>query len=139
MSDELSQEHQRVQLELAVHDVPAFLACLGIGTLTAIAQGTVPPETGIWTLAVPRFREPLLHLSTIPTDLLEVFGTSDELVALQTVRPEQFGVVVAEMVNRLHAVLAQVADPDWGMRCRWLLESVPAPHAGEPPTPDEGG
>ena len=112
-----------VQMQVSKDVLPAFLACLGIGTLHAIRMGAVPAEAGTWTLASPRFLSPIQDRSMAPKEVIEVCRVCDELGAIQKLLgPGEFDNAVAELIERLRAVLAQV-DPDWGMGFSWLENS----------------
>jgi hypothetical protein len=104
-----------MQLQIRNEDLPAFLACLGIGTLHAIREGTVPPQVGIWTLGPPRMWEPLAEIPGVPGEIIAVFRVCDELSALQQLVPDQslFTSFVTELITRLQVVLAQIDDPAW--------------------------
>jgi hypothetical protein len=39
-----------VNIQLEQNQLPAFLACLGIGTLVAMQKGQLEAEAGIWTM-----------------------------------------------------------------------------------------
>ncbi|HET8630018.1 MAG TPA: hypothetical protein VFL91_21570 [Thermomicrobiales bacterium] len=120
-----------VHLQVSKGVLPAFLACLGIGTLHAIRTGAVPAEAGIWTLAPPRFLLPIRDRSLAPEAVIEVFRVCDELDAIQEVLgPDEFDKAATDLIERLQAVLARVY-PNWGMGVSWLEDSdEDVPHRG---------
>lgn len=111
-----------MQLKIRETDLPAFLACLGIGVLSAIRTGTLPPEMGIWTLAAPKFWKPLLDISAVPRGILDVLQTCDELSAMRRLMAEdEFDAQVAGLIDQLQIELAKIEDPVWEVR--WDLSS----------------
>ncbi len=104
-----------IQLRIPEEQFPSFLAYLGIGTLYAIRSGTVPPKTGIWTLARPKVWDFLLQRPNIPKSIVEVFQTADELSGIQTLLPDQFDAKVEKLIQRLQAELAKMKDPTWSI------------------------
>jgi hypothetical protein len=115
-------EHS-LTLQISQEDIPAFVACLSIGTLYAIREGIIPPQVGIWTLGPPRMWEPLEAMSLIPREIIEVLQRCDELSAIQQLMPDRFVPYVDELIARLQLVLAQAGDPAWDVR--WVRNSEP--------------
>ncbi len=98
-------------------DLTAFVACLAIGTLHQIRRDHIPPQTGIWSLAVPAFVGPLEEAG-LPEELTAVLRACDELSALQRYLPDEFFRFTDELIERLEAVLRAVKDPIY--RLHWL-------------------
>ena len=95
----------------------SFLACLGIGTLQAIRDGTLPADVGIWSLSAPQFCEELSANPSIPQEIVEVFQMSDELSALKELAPDKFSGEVEKLIHKLYTVLATIEEPAW--RLQW--------------------
>jgi hypothetical protein len=109
------------RFQIPKDDLPAFLACLGIGTLQAILDGVLLPEVGIWTLGAPRTWKPLNDESYISREIMEVFQTSDELSALKQLAPDQFDLQVKNLINQLQKELSKNANPSWHLE--WILDA----------------
>lgn len=121
-----------IQLRIPEDDLPCFLAYLGIGTLYAIRRRTVPPQTGIWTLARPNVWEFLLSRPNIPKRIIEVFQTADELSGIQTLLPDQFDGEVKKLIERLEAELNKLKDPTWQIEWDTPSESSSPTHSRRP-------
>lgn len=108
-----------VRFQIAKHDLPAFLACLAIGTLDAIRRGVLPAEAGIWTLGAPKIWRQLESTSPVIQEISDVLQTCDELSAIKKLRPDSFDAEVAKLIERLQVVLASIQEPVW------QIESAP--------------
>lgn len=70
------------QCEVEAPDLEAFVACLALGTLEAMRSAAWSSDAGAWTLARPVFWR-TLESAGLPTDLLAVLHSADELSALE--------------------------------------------------------
>lgn len=109
-----------MKFEISEEDIPAFLACIGLGTLEAIRSGTVSPEIGIWTLARPEFIMPFQNRALVPRDVLDVLQTCDELPALQKLLPANYDEIVGNLIERLQGSLRHLDSANW--RITWVTE-----------------
>lgn len=105
-----------VQIHISEEDFPAFLAYLGIGTLYAMRNETVPPQVGIWTLAPPRVCEFLSKLPNVPGKLIRVYRTADELSAIKQLLPNQYTATVDKLIKQLESVLTHMEDQTWSVQ-----------------------
>jgi hypothetical protein len=101
-----------LKIEISDRDTYAFWIYLGIGILEAILNETVSPDTGIWTLGMPKVWEPLENLKGFPPEVLEVFQTADELSLIKALNPAKFPLEVKKLIDRLHKELAKIGEPD---------------------------
>ncbi len=102
-----------VLIKISDEELPAFLAYLGLGTLVAIRNGSVPVETGIWTLARPRVWEFLLKKTKVPKRIIRVYRVADELSAIKSLLPDKFDTNVGKLMDDLEKELAKLKDPTW--------------------------
>lgn len=93
--------------------LPAFLACLALGTLYAIQRRAIPSTCAIWSLGSPFFWEPLMEHGDIPQNILEVLQTADELSALQKLAPEAYDPALQDLIDRLIETLRQLPEQTW--------------------------
>lgn len=105
-----------VNIQLEQDDFPAFLACLGIGTLVAMQKGQLEAEAGVWTMGAPRVWEPFVEDSVVPQEVLEVFQQSDELAMLQQLAPESYEEELSRLINQLSGTLSKMQQPIWSLR-----------------------
>jgi hypothetical protein len=110
-----------MQLKVSDDYLPAFLACLGIGTLQAIREHVVLAEVGIWTLAPPKMWEPLLDKSNVPDEIINIFKQCDELYVFQEYIPDQFDSTVSNLIDRLKLILSNLDEQAWDIE--WVTES----------------
>src|SRR5205823_1215954 len=110
-----------IRIEVSEKDLPAFLACLGIGTLKAIQSGLIPTQAGIWSLAAPVVHTPDLFASPVAQRIFEVLAECDELGAIKKLMPDRFDATVASLIEKLESELAEIEDPIW----RIFLEKQP--------------
>src|SRR5687768_9151815 len=102
-----------MRLKLPDDDLTSFVGCFTLGMLHAIRTGTIPAETGIWTLGRPRMWELLAHREAIPPDLVDVLQTCDELTAILKLPPGTFDAELDALIGRVEAILAGVPDHRW--------------------------
>ena len=96
----------------------SFVLCLALGTLEAILADNWSAEAGTWTLARPAFIAPLQQ-SGIPTDVLDVLSSADELSAIEKfVGKEAVKGRVTEMIAVIRNRLAALPERSWS--ARWL-------------------
>lgn len=114
-----------VNIQLEQNELPAFLACLGIGTLVAMQKGQLEAEAGIWAMGAPRVWEPIED-NIVQKDILEVFQQSDELATLQQLAPESYQEELEQMINQLSDVLSRMQKPIWSLRWGTQKEAKPA-------------
>jgi hypothetical protein len=109
-----------LKFRISKRNLDSFLACLGLGTLTAIQRGVLPASVGVWTLGLPRVHQPLIDVNTTSKDILDVFSRADELSALQKLAPAEFDNELNELIERLQTVLAENPEHFWDID--WLPE-----------------
>jgi hypothetical protein len=114
-----------IRIKISDEHLPAFLSYLGLGTLLAIRNGSVSPQTGIWTLARPRVWEFLLKKTKVPKQIIRVYQTADELSAIKELIPDEFDTKVGKLIDDLEKELAKMKDPDWVID--WEVERTPRP------------
>jgi hypothetical protein len=107
-----------LKFRISKRNLDSFLACLGLGTLTAIQRGVLPASAGVWTLGLPRVYQPLTDINTISKDILDVFSRADELSALQKLAPNEFNNELNKLIERLQTILADNPQPFWDID--WL-------------------
>lgn len=90
-----------------------FFTFLAYGVLTAIQQGIVLPETGIWTLGRPHFWKALHHHPHIPTTVIEILQEADEWDALKSLNPAAYEAVLVQHIATLEAELQKTEAPAW--------------------------
>lgn len=112
-------EGPTVRIVLTKEDVSLFLACLGLGVLTAIERGMLPAEAGIWTLAPPRFWEPFEGDISIDQRIVAVFREADEIHALSRFLPEEYAATMSRMMSSLYDVLESTGQIAWS--ASWSL------------------
>jgi hypothetical protein len=105
-----------VNIQVEQNELPAFLACLGIGTLVAMQKGQLEAEAGIWTMGAPRVWEPFVEGSVVPQEVLEVFQQSDELATLQQLAPDSYEEELSRLINQLSGTLSRMQKPLWSLR-----------------------
>lgn len=77
-----------MNFSVADDEVAVFVACLVLGTLDRIEKGTLGPEAGIWSLAIPRVLSAMqTHISPALADALR---GADDWAALEERVPEAF-------------------------------------------------
>lgn len=106
-----------VNIQLEQNELPAFLACLGLGTLVAIQKGQLSAEAGVWTMGAPRVWEPFVDGAVVPQEVLEVFQQSDELATLQKLAPDSYEEELEKLIDQLANTLKRDSEPVW--RLRW--------------------
>lgn len=102
-----------IRLDIEEKDFPAFLACLGIGTLYSIRSGVLPTEVGIWSLAAPIVHAPQAVTNCLPTKILEVYQTCDELSAIQELLPDILHETVTKLMDELKGEVSRIQKPVW--------------------------
>lgn len=104
-------------LDIPDQHLTAFVACLALGTLREIRNGTISPDVGIWSLAAPRFVNPLEERGGVSPALIDALRECDELSTLCTYAPDSYDKAIASLIERLEAILRDVDDPcympDW--------------------------
>ena len=108
-----------VNIQLEQKELPAFLACLGLGTLVALQKGPLSAEVGVWTMGAPRVWEPLAKRNVVPQEVIEVFQQSDELAALQKLAPDSYEEELASLINKLIRALNEIEEPVWRLQWKW--------------------
>jgi hypothetical protein len=109
-----------LKFRISKKNLDSFLACLGLGTLTAIQKGVLPASAGVWTLGLPRVHQPLKDINTLSRDILDVFSGADELSALQKLAPTDFDNELNKLIEQLQTILAENPEPFWDID--WLPE-----------------
>ena len=107
-----------INFRISKKNLDSFLACLGLGMLTAIQKGVLPASAGIWTLGLPRVRQPLMDINTISREILVVFSQADELSVLQELAPTEFDNELSKLIEQLQTVLAENPEPFWDIDWR---------------------
>jgi hypothetical protein len=107
-----------LKFRISKKNLDSFLACLGLGMLTAIQKRVLPASVGIWTLGLPRVHQPLAEINAVSRDILDVFSLADELSALQKLAPAEFDNKLEELIEQLQNVLAENPKPFWDID--WL-------------------
>lgn len=102
-------------LEVNEDNLTAFAASLVLGTLQAIRRGVLHPDHGIWPLAFPGFVDPLAHSGRVPSALIEVMRTCDELSLMQEVVPERYPAILDDLIAQVEGVLGRIADKAYGL------------------------
>ncbi len=102
-----------IRLDIEEKDFPAFLACLGIGTLYAIRSGVLPTEAGIWSLAAPIVHAPQSVTTCLPTKIVEVYKTCDELSTIQELLPDLLHQEVTKLMEQLEVEVSRIQEPVW--------------------------
>lgn len=106
---------------LVVENVPAFVACLTLGTLEAIRAGAMDAADGIWTLGAPRTWEPLERDRRVPPELLRVLKTGDEIDAAKTLLGPAYVGIVDELKQAVLGLIETRRDKIW--RLTWLRDA----------------
>ena len=109
-------------LDIPNEHLTAFVTCLALGTLREIRNGTISPDVGIWSLAVPRSVDPLEERGGVSPALIDALRECDELSTLHTYAPDAYNEAMTSLIDRLEAMLREVDDPCY--RVEW---HVPAP------------
>jgi hypothetical protein len=104
-------EEKKMMLEIEGEHLPAFLACLAIGTLEAIRQGALPAEAGIWSLAARRLWEPIVGRSPLVDQIIDVLKECDELSAVEELIPSELGSQIERLIARLKGLVD--GQPAW--------------------------
>jgi hypothetical protein len=100
-------------LKVMQEEREAFVLCLTLGTLEAMRCGSWPLESGIWTLAVPSFWEPLED-GTISEEIMDILKTCDELSALESLGEKKYAYeLIEKMISLIHLRLASLHDKQW--------------------------
>lgn len=100
-------------LNVQDNTLTAFVGCLVIGTLHEIRRGVLDPDVGIWSLAVPRFVDPLEQYGRLPPALITVLRTCDELSLIRDLAPEKYLAVIDELIAQVEALLAGLVDQNF--------------------------
>ena len=98
-------------LDIPNYDVTSFVACLAIGVLTEIRKGNLQPTVATWSVAVPRFVDPIERNTRVPPELVAVLREFDELGTIQRSIPEEFEPAIDNLLGRLEAILRDVNKP----------------------------
>jgi hypothetical protein len=102
-----------VPLYIREKDRVPFLACLGLGTLYAIRDGTLSASAGIWTLGAPRMWKQLEGEPGMMAEIVAIFSAADELSAIQEVIPDEFAPAIDDFIHRLKAILVSTGEQYW--------------------------
>jgi len=69
-------------------------------------------------LAATRYQHSVLDDPAIPSAIIDIFQTCDELDALQQLAPEEYSAVIDTLISRLEGVLAESKDNAWDVH--WI-------------------
>lgn len=102
-----------LRMEIWERDLPAFFACLCLGMLHAIREGTIPAEVGIWALGPP-WADRLK--GRVPGGVRGVLYETDEIeVGDHRVGHEDVNARLDKMISRLNQELRRMPDTRWTM------------------------
>ncbi|HSH05486.1 MAG TPA: hypothetical protein VLL52_23420 [Anaerolineae bacterium] len=115
----MNNVNEVVQLTVDKEGIEAFVLCLGLGTLLAIKEGTLPPRFANGTVGRPNTYKPLQNQNLISDKTANILSGLDELSAIQQLLPHEFLPIIDELIDELKTELTPYGDSPWYLN--WLL------------------
>lgn len=105
-----------LRIEVAEPHLPAFFACLCLGTLHAIRARVIPPQVGIWALGPPWAAK---LDGRVPDSIRDVLYETDEISAMAKLgTPQDVNAMLDDMIQRLDTALRGIEE------ARWVIKKV---------------
>ena len=103
-----------ISLKISKKSLEPFVICLVLGTLTAIKDGSLTPDSGIWTFGRPNFWKHLEETQSVSQQVIEILKSADELDALNQLAGNTAMIgVIDGMISNLKCELSKCSDQDW--------------------------
>lgn len=113
-------------MAIEIENEEAFFLCLALGTLTAIRSGIWPPDAGIWSLALPAFRESIEPMN-LNKEILDIFEGADELSAIEKLLGRQvLDQQIDTWIQTISSRLSELRVKSWSARKQQEGCSTPA-------------
>ena len=110
-------------LKIDLTEIDVLILCLALGTIEAMRSGSLPLESGIWTLGRPKFWKPLKKLGW-SSEVIKVFQTADELEAIGTFCGQgEIDQRLTEMADILRKHLHSTSNKFWDLDLSDLTKS----------------
>ena len=106
-------DDELVNMQIPAAQFRVLAACLVLGTLDRIADGTLGPEAGVWCFAIPRFRRIVRERGLLSEAFLEAMSVAGDLAALEECIPKAFSEALVQMRAAALAELRSSSGRDY--------------------------